>query len=44
MKDQPLTITEHHPIRSVPPDQAIRQTVTAWLTKELHSSCASGEV
>ena len=36
MKEQPLTITEHHPPHTDPPNQAIRQIVTTWLTKELH--------
>ena len=36
MKDQSLTINEYHPSHAVPPDQAIRQTITAWLAKELH--------
>ena len=36
MKEQPLTITERHPPQTAPPNQAIRQTITAWLTKELH--------
>lgn len=36
MKEHPLTITEYHPSNTAPPNQAIRQTVTTWLTKELH--------
>ena len=36
MKEQPLTITEHYLSNTAPPNQAIRQTITAWLTKELH--------
>lgn len=36
MKDQSLIIIEHHPPYDIPPNQAIRQTITAWLTKELH--------
>ena len=44
MKDYLLTVTECHPPRAAPPDQIIRRTVTAWLTKELRKSCASGEV
>ena len=36
MKDQSLIITEHHSIYVNSPDHAIRQTITAWLTKELH--------
>lgn len=36
MKGQPLIITEYHFTRAEPLAQAIRQTITAWLTKELH--------
>ena len=36
MKDTSLTITEHHPQYAVSPNQAIRQTITTWLTKALH--------
>lgn len=36
MKGQSLAITEHHPPGANPPDEIVRQAVTAWLTKELH--------
>lgn len=36
VKDTSLTITEHHPQYAVSPNQAIRQTITTWLTKALH--------
>lgn len=36
MKNQSLLITECHAEHTEPPDQAIYQAVTAWLTKELH--------
>ena len=36
MKNQPIIVTEHHPTYALSPNQAIRKTITAWLTKELH--------
>ena len=36
MKDSALTIIEHYLSHADPPNQAIYQTVTAWLTKELY--------
>ncbi len=36
MKDQFLTIIEYHPSPAIPHNQSIHQTITAWLTKELH--------
>ncbi len=36
MRDQPLIITEHHPIHTNPSNQVIYQAITAWLTKGLH--------
>jgi len=36
MKDSVLILDEHHPPMIKLTDQSIRQTVTAWLTKELH--------
>ena len=35
MKEQALTVIEHHPAQGTPRNQIIYQTVTAWLTKEL---------
>lgn len=36
MKIQSFTIIEHHPSHAAPSEQAIRQTIIAWLTNELH--------
>ena len=36
MKDQSLTIIEHRPSHTIPPNHVIRQIITTWLTKELH--------
>ena len=36
MKSQPFTVIEYHPPNAAPPNQTVRQAVTAWLTKELH--------
>ena len=36
MKDQLLIITEYHPAHAEAFAQAVRHTVTAWLTKELY--------
>lgn len=36
MKDQSLTITEHHSVCANSPNHAICQAVTAWLKKELY--------
>ena len=36
MKGQPLIITEHHFTHAESPAQAIRQVISAWLTKALH--------
>lgn len=36
MKDSALTIIEHYLSHADPPNQAVYQTVTAWLTKALH--------
>ena len=36
MKDQMIIITEQHLAHTDFSSQAIRQTITAWLTKELH--------
>ncbi len=36
MKDPLLTIIEHHPSGTDLPGKTIHQTITTWLTKELH--------
>ena len=41
MKSQSLIVTEHHPPAGLPPEQTIRQTITAWLTKELRRGGAA---
>lgn len=39
MKAPPLTIIEHHPSGTSLPEKTIHQTITTWLTKELHKGC-----
>ena len=36
MKEQRLTIIEQHLGNTAQSNQTIRDTITAWLTKELH--------
>ena len=36
MKDPILILSEYHPLEENSTAQPIRETVTAWLTKELH--------